>query len=97
MRLVLEVHDNGPGLSPAQTERAILRKRGTTHPARALSADPETGFGLGWAITTEIAALFDTELLLLPGIGGHGLLALTRLPSLADCITAKSVVTSSIL
>ncbi len=80
---VIEVEDNGPGLSPEQTERAVLRKRGSTAPARALSADQETGFGLGLAITTEIAALFDAEIQLQSGAEGRGLLVRVKFPPLA--------------
>ncbi|MDZ4393884.1 sensor histidine kinase [Cypionkella sp.] len=81
--VVVEVEDNGPGLSPEQTERAILRKRGAPTPARALSDDQETGFGLGLAITAEIAALFDAEIQLLTGAGGRGLLIRIKFPALA--------------
>ena len=81
--VVLEVEDNGPGLSPEQTERAVLRKRGTSAPARALSADQETGFGLGLAITTEIAALFDAEIQLQRGAEQRGLLVRVKFPPLA--------------
>ncbi|WP_054007160.1 sensor histidine kinase [Cypionkella psychrotolerans] len=81
--VVLEVEDNGPGLTPEQTERAVLRKRGTNAPARALSADQETGFGLGLAITAEIAALFDAEIQLQRGAERRGLLVRVKFPPLA--------------
>ena len=80
--IVLEVEDDGPGLSPEQTERAVLRKRGTTAPARPLSADQETGFGLGLAITAEIAELFNAEIQLQSGTAGRGLLVRVRFPAL---------------
>lgn len=80
--VVLGVEDNGPGLSPEQTERAVLHKRGTNAPARALSDEQETGFGLGLAITAEIAALFGAEIQLQTGVEGHGLLVRITFPPL---------------
>ncbi len=77
---VLEVEDNGPGLSPQHRARLLHSKREMPTPARALSADQETGFGLGLAITTEIAALFGAEIQLLPGNDGHGLLVRVSFP-----------------
>jgi two-component system, OmpR family, sensor histidine kinase TctE len=77
--IVLEVEDDGPGLSPEQMARASLRKRSV--PMRALIKDQHSGYGLGLAITSEIAALFSTEMQLLNGEGGRGLLARISLTS----------------
>nr|WP_227754483.1 sensor histidine kinase [Stagnihabitans tardus] len=68
--VVLEVEDNGPGLTQAQIARAHLRRA-----AKAGPQDPGAGYGFGLAITTEIAALFDAGFTLQPGAGGRGLLA----------------------
>lgn len=68
-RLVLAVQDNGPGLPPGQTSR----RRGLPNPPRNPAAEP--GYGLGLAITSEIAALFGGRIDLTPGPGGRGLLA----------------------
>jgi two-component system sensor histidine kinase TctE len=80
--VTLEVEDNGPGLTPQQLDRAALRMRGSSAPARALSADQETGFGLGLAITAEIAALFGAEIQVQNVAEGHGVLARIRFPAL---------------
>ena len=77
--MVLEVEDNGPGLSTEQMAQAGLRKRSL--PMRAQMADQDSGYGLGLAITSEIARLFGTEMQLLKGDGGRGLLARISLPS----------------
>jgi two-component system, OmpR family, sensor histidine kinase TctE len=76
-RVILEVEDNGPGLSPQRMARA---GRGLTRPLPALGKDNETGMGLGLAITTEIASLFGAEVNLTPGRQGVGLLAKVRFP-----------------
>jgi two-component system sensor histidine kinase TctE len=62
--LRLDVEDNGPGL-PAQQ----------TRPNRSIAQSTETGYGLGLAITAEIAALFAADLALTPGQNGRGLTA----------------------
>ncbi|GLS86093.1 histidine kinase [Cypionkella aquatica] len=61
--VVLEVEDNGPGLSPDQMERAMLRKRGVPMRAQAMLKDQDAGHGLGLAITSEIASLFAADVL----------------------------------
>lgn len=76
--IVLEVEDDGPGLSPDQMVQASLRKRGP--PMRAQMKDQESGYGLGLSITSEIATLFGSEMQLLKGEDGRGLLARIRLP-----------------
>ena len=78
--VVLEVEDNGPGLSAQHLARAAQRKRGMPMRARGAVADKDAGYGLGLAIASEIAALFDAEIQLLGGAGGRGLLARVRLP-----------------
>lgn len=80
--VVLEVEDNGPGLSPDQIAKATLRKRGLPMRARTPLKDTEAGYGLGLAITAEIAALFDAELQLQTGSSGRGLLARIILPAI---------------
>ena len=79
--VVLEVEDNGPGLTPGQIAQAGLRKRGLPVQAREPVKDHETGYGFGLAITAEIAALFGSEIRLQDGADGRGLragLALAR-------------------
>jgi two-component system sensor histidine kinase TctE len=74
--VVLEVEDDGPGLPPAQMAQASQRKRGLPMPA---ARDQGAGYGLGLAITAEIAALFGAEMQFAPGTTGKGLLASVRL------------------
>jgi two-component system, OmpR family, sensor histidine kinase TctE len=76
--VVLEVEDDGPGLSPDQMERASLRKRGLPMRARSPLKDQEGGYGLGLAITSEIAMLFGAEIQFRNGREGSGLLASIR-------------------
>ena len=71
--IVLEVEDDGPGLSPRQMVQASLRKR--SMPMRGQIKDQDPGYGLGLAVTSEIATLFGTELQLLNNEDGRGLLA----------------------
>ena len=75
--VVLEVEDDGPGLSPDQMAGAARRKRGL--PLRTLP-DLKAGHGLGLAIAAEIAALFRADIQFQAGSGGKGLLATIRLP-----------------
>ena len=77
--VLLEVEDNGPGLAPDQMAQATQRKRGL--PMRAPLQDQQAGYGLGLAITCEIAALFGADLQLGTGAGGRGLRASLRLPA----------------
>jgi two-component system, OmpR family, sensor histidine kinase TctE len=76
--VVLEIEDNGPGLTAEQSTRAMLRKRGL--PSRAALRDVEAGYGLGLAITSEIAALFGAEVQFQPGAEGRGLLVRIAFP-----------------
>lgn len=70
--VVLEVEDNGPGLTEAQIAQARARRRGLSREGRA---DQPPGYGFGLAITSEIAALFGTEVELAKPATGRGLLA----------------------
>ena len=70
---MLEVEDDGPGLSPRQMVQPSLRKR--SMPMRGQIKDQDPGYGLGLAVTSEIATLFGTELQLLNSEDGRGLLA----------------------
>ena len=71
-QVVLEVEDDGPGLTPDQMARAAQRKRGL--PMR-VQPDARAGYGLGLAITAEIAALFGADIRFHPGTAGRGLCA----------------------
>lgn len=87
-KIVLQVEDNGPGLSPAQMQAqlpetgpaTISARRGTQRPPPRLDARPPdgsglaTGLGLGLAVAAEIAALFGSRLRLDPVSPGPGLL-----------------------
>lgn len=73
--VVLEVEDNGPGLSASQIAQARRRRRGPPVQGLAPIKDHEAGYGFGLAITAEIAALFGAEIQLQTGSDGRGLLA----------------------
>lgn len=73
--VVLEVEDNGPGLSASQIAQARRRRRGPSMHGRAALKDHGSGYGFGLAITAEIAALFNAEIQLQTGSDGRGLLA----------------------
>ena len=85
---VLEVEDNGPGLSADQRTAALQAQRGATRPLPSLAKGPSSGMGLGLAITAEISALFGAGLDLTTGRGGTGLLARVRFPAAAGSIAA---------
>lgn len=74
--LLLEVEDNGPGLSARQIAQVQDRRRGA---APKPVQDHGAGYGFGLAITAEIAALFDSDIQLNLGRDGQGLLASVRL------------------
>ncbi len=71
-RVVLEVRDNGPGIAPAQRERALQR-------FVRLNPQSGNGSGLGLAIAASIVGQLDGDLALLETVGG-GLTVRIRLP-----------------
>lgn len=73
--VVLEVEDNGPGLSASQIAQARRRRRGPPMHAPAPLKDHDAGYGFGLAIAAEIAALFGAEIQFQSGTDGRGLLA----------------------
>lgn len=73
--VVLQVEDNGPGLSATQIAQARQRRRGPPLQSAPVLKDHTAGYGFGLAITSEIAALFGTEIQLQSGHDGRGLLA----------------------
>jgi two-component system sensor histidine kinase TctE len=83
---VLEVEDNGPGLSADQRAAAVQARRGATRPLPSLAKGQSSGMGLGLAITAEISALFGADLDLTTGRGGTGLLARVRFPAGAGSV-----------
>ncbi len=74
-RIVLEVEDNGPGLSPEQMTTAVQSRRGSSRPLPHLPTGKANGMGLGLAVAVEIAELFGTRLRLEEVRPGSGLLA----------------------
>jgi two-component system sensor histidine kinase TctE len=77
----LQVEDNGPGLTPEQTQRALSRIRGTPNTAvrpHDPAKEANLGYGFGLAITAEIAALFGGEVQFQTGANGRGLLVCVR-------------------
>ncbi len=65
----LEVEDNGPGLPPDR-----MRALDASGPRKmAAPGSAGAGYGLGLAIVTEIAALFNATCGFFPGAGGRGL------------------------
>jgi two-component system sensor histidine kinase TctE len=85
---VLEIEDNGPGLSADQRTAALQAQRGATRPLPSLAKGQSSGMGLGLAITAEISALFGADLDLTTGRGGTGLLARVRFPAAAGTVAA---------
>lgn len=72
---VLEVEDNGPGLSQAQMQAAQDLGRAAQRPSPQIVKGPTSGMGLGLAVAAEIAKLFKTNLRLARPKTGSGLLA----------------------
>ncbi len=72
---VLEVEDNGPGLTDLQMTAAVRSGRGSSRPLPQLSKGQANGMGLGLAVAVEIAALFQADFRLERARSGQGLLA----------------------
>lgn len=72
---VLEVEDNGPGLSQAQMLAVAQLGRGAPRPTPQIARREESGMGLGLAVAAEIAALFKADFRLGAPGSGSGLLA----------------------
>jgi two-component system, OmpR family, sensor histidine kinase TctE len=92
--VLLEVEDNGPGLDHSKTA-ALMADRGHSLRLRMQSAaggdgakTGGQGYGLGLAITAEIAALFGAHLSLQRGEGGAGLCAQVQFSG-PDSLTAR--------
>lgn len=73
-QLLLEVEDNGPGLTEQQIA-AVEAGRGAARPLPHLAKGQANGMGLGLAVAVEIADLFSSGLRLGRGRSGTGLLA----------------------
>lgn len=73
--VVLEVEDNGPGLSADQIAAVVQSGRGSSRPLPNLPKGQANGMGLGLAVAVEIANLFKTGLRLEKARSGAGLLA----------------------
>lgn len=75
--VVLEVEDDGPGLPEAVAARVRAGRvqAGRREGMQRAAGGAETGYGLGLAITAEIAALFGATLELAKAAGGRGLSA----------------------
>lgn len=74
-QVLIEVEDNGPGLTGQQVADAVLSRRGSPRPVPHLGADGANGMGLGLAVAAEISALFGTTLRLQKPSSGSGLTA----------------------
>ncbi len=74
-QIVLEVEDNGPGLSQEQMAIAVQSRRGSSRPLPHLAKGQANGMGLGLAVAVEISTLFGTGLRLKEVGSGSGLLA----------------------
>jgi two-component system sensor histidine kinase TctE len=72
---VLEVEDNGPGLSDAQMLTTAALGRGAPRPSPQIASGPTHGMGLGLAVAFEIARLFQADFRLDRPESGSGLLA----------------------
>lgn len=73
--LVLEVEDNGPGLTDEQLAAAVQSGRGSLRPMPHLAKGQSNGMGLGLAVAVEISDLFKADLRLDRSRSGSGLLA----------------------
>jgi len=72
--LVLEVEDNGPGLTDEQLVAAVQSGRGSLRPMPHLAKGQSNGMGLGLAVAVEISDLFKADLRLDRSRSGAGLL-----------------------
>jgi two-component system sensor histidine kinase TctE len=77
-QIVLEVEDNGPGISPEQMAAAARSRRGAARPMPTLAKIQGSGTGLGLAIAAEISELFGASIRLETARQGSGLLASVR-------------------
>jgi two-component system sensor histidine kinase TctE len=78
---VMEVEDNGPGLSDEQMAAAVQSGRGSSRPLPQLVKGQSSGTGLGLAVAAEISELFKAKLQLTKARSGSGLLALITFPA----------------
>jgi two-component system sensor histidine kinase TctE len=78
---VLEVEDNGPGLSAEQIAAVAQSGRGASRPLPHLAKGQASGMGLGLAVAAEIANLFKTDLKLQDARSGSGLRASILFPA----------------
>lgn len=74
-RYVLEIEDNGPGLTQEQMAVAVGSRRGSTRPLPHLAKGQVNGMGLGLAVAAEISELFGSRLALDKVPSGTGLVA----------------------
>jgi two-component system sensor histidine kinase TctE len=72
---VLEVEDNGPGMSPDQMADAVQSRRGAARTLPHLVKGTASGMGLGLAVAVEISELFGARLRLDRPLTGSGLVA----------------------
>jgi len=82
--ILLEVEDNGPGLSEQQMAAAVQSRRGSSRPLPHLGGEGANGMGLGLAVAVEISALFGTSLRLQKPASHSGLMASIAFPPLPD-------------
>ncbi|MEY3308050.1 MAG: hypothetical protein RLZZ413_2088, partial [Pseudomonadota bacterium] len=76
-QIVLEVEDNGSGLSAEQMAAAVQSRRGSSRPLPHLEKGQANGTGLGLAVAVEISELFGARFQLSTARSGSGLLAST--------------------
>ncbi|WP_103336307.1 sensor histidine kinase [Pseudotabrizicola formosa] len=74
-RIILEVEDNGPGLSQDLMAAFVQSRRGVSRPLPHLDFGPVNGMGLGLAVAVEISELFGGRLHLTKARSETGLLA----------------------
>ena len=78
--VVLEVHDSGPGVDPADRER-VFDRFARTDTSRARSAGQTGGSGLGLAIVRDVAEIYEGTVSLEESEDLGGLLVRLRLPA----------------